>query len=206
MDPVSILGVIGASSTIVARIAATVHSLNEVRRRFHEADITIGLLISELTTVKAAVIQIGDWAKYNFAGGPIQADLGITFQESLEGCSIAMQVLNDEVQDVLGDMSPEDPGFQVRMRYVWNEPIIREHQQRLHTQVGALQLLIQVVQIRTLPGQAAFLREPKNRQILEKVRDDASSLRTRARSSHAGSDIAPSRTVSTVGSTVFSMD
>ena len=147
MDPASILGAVSASGAILAGIAKTVHTLHEVRDSFHGADISIGLLISELSAVKAAVTQIEDWAKYNFPNCPLQADLGPAFQDSLEGCKIAMGVLSQEVESMLEGMSPEETGFRFRAQYVWNESIMREHQQRLHTQVGALQLLIQVVQM-----------------------------------------------------------
>ena len=90
MDPVSILSVISASSTIALRIATIVHSLNKVCERYHDAGVTLGLLISELTAVKAAVIQIEDWAEYNFTDRFVPTDLRTAFRESLEECGFAV--------------------------------------------------------------------------------------------------------------------
>jgi ankyrin repeat protein len=58
----------------------------------------------------------------------------------------------------------------------------------------------------SLPGQAAVLREPKHQMILEKVRDDTSSLRPLVRSTRTRPSSIGSRTNSIVGSTVFPFD
>jgi ankyrin repeat protein len=58
----------------------------------------------------------------------------------------------------------------------------------------------------SLPGQAAVLREPKHKKILEKVRDDTSSLRPLVRSSRTRPSSIGSRPYSVVGSTVFPFD
>lgn len=148
MDPASLLGAISASGAIVGAIAKTLHGLHEVREKFHGADVSVGLLMSELTAVKAAIIQIEDWVRFSSRNKPVPADLGPALEISLEGCKTAMDVLAAEVQNVLDDLSPEGPRFQFRARYVWNESTMKEHQLRLHTQVSALQLLLQAVQMR----------------------------------------------------------
>lgn len=203
MDPVSFLGAVGAGAGIVATILKTIQKLSELRERFQEADTTIGLLITELVTIQAALVRIDGWAKYTFTPtSPIQGDLRSAFEVSLDGCGLAMNILAAEVESLANDRSD----FSTRARTLLNETNMRIHQQRLHAQVGALQLLIQAVQVPSLPGQAALLREPKNRQIIERIRDDTSSLRTIAQSTHVGPESIITRTNSTVGSTVFPFD
>lgn len=205
MDPASILGAVSAAGAIVAAITKTLHNLSEIRGRFQGADTTIGLLISELSTVKAAVTQIEDWARFN-GNGQIQEDVAEAIKVSIEGCKDSMDLLADEVAGLVGDPDRAGAEFLMRAKTVWNDSSMKDHQQRLHTQIGALQLLLQAVTIRSLAGQAALMREPKSRQIFEKVKDDSSSVRAMARSSRAISPTPWSRAQSTIGSTVFPLD
>jgi hypothetical protein len=92
MDPLSLIGGISAAGAIIAAIATTVQNLYDIRGRYDEADLTIRLLIVELNTIKAALIQIQDWAQYSFAGSPTQKELLEGFEVSLEGCKMAMDV------------------------------------------------------------------------------------------------------------------
>lgn len=144
MDPISFLGAVGTGASIIAAILKTVQKLSELRERFQEADTTIGLLITELLTIQAALVRIDGWAKYTFTPtSPIQEDLRSAFEVSLDGCGLAMNILAAEVESLANDRSD----FSTRARTLLNETNMRIHQQRLHAQVGALQLLIQAVQV-----------------------------------------------------------
>ena len=138
MDPLSLIGGISAAGAIITAITKTVQNLYDVRGRYEGADLTIRLLIVELNTVKAALIQIQDWAQYSFAGSPTQKELLEGFQVSLEGCKIAMDVLAEEVARLIS----KNPFIQ-RTQYAWNAVRMKDHQDRLRSQVAALQLLLQ---------------------------------------------------------------
>jgi hypothetical protein len=138
MDPISLIGGISAAGAIIAAIATTVQNLYDIRGRYDEADLTIRLLIVELNTIKAALIQIQDWAQYSFAGSPTQKELLEGFEVSLEGCKMAMDVLAEEVARLVS----KNPFIQ-RTQYAWNAAGMKEHQDRLRSQVAALQLLLQ---------------------------------------------------------------
>ena len=58
IDPLLLIGGISAAGAIITAIATTVQSLYDIRRRYDEADLAIRLLIVELNTIKAALIQI----------------------------------------------------------------------------------------------------------------------------------------------------
>src|ERR1700733_6482184 len=138
MDPLSLIGGISAAGAIIAAIATTVQNLYDIRGRYDEADLTIRLLIVELNTIKAALIQIQDWAQYSFAGSPTQKELLEGFEVSLEGCKVAMDVLAEEVARLVS----KNPFIQ-RTQYAWNATGMKEHQDRLRSQVAELQLLLQ---------------------------------------------------------------
>jgi hypothetical protein len=138
MDPLSLIGGISAAGAIIAAIATTVQNLYDIRGRYDEADLTIRLLIVELNTIKAALIHIQDWAQYSFAGSPTQKELLEGFEVSLEGCKMAMDVLAEEVARLVS----KNPFIQ-RTQYAWNAAGMKEHQDRLRSQVAALHLLLQ---------------------------------------------------------------
>ncbi|KAF2430763.1 hypothetical protein EJ08DRAFT_209128 [Tothia fuscella] len=207
MDPASVIGVLSAAGGIVALIINTAKKLQELRERYKESDVTIRLLMSELLTVRAALTQVDEYAKHNLTPtSPVQEDLRSAFDISIEGCMTALELLADEVDGLLGNDNGE--AFQKRVKQLWKDSMMKIHQQRLHTQVGALQLLLQAIQIQSLSGQAAVLREPKHQKLLEQVRDDTSSLRPvllTIRSRSRPSSLF-TRTESIVGSTVFPFD
>lgn len=149
MDPASVVGLISASGTIVSAITSTVKSLSDLRGRYAGADLRIRFLLVELSTVKAALNQISDWIEYNLVDSPADEELLDGLNVSLDGCKAAMDVLKEEVVGLVGEATPTSnlvTTFTTRTRYAWSESSMKEHQDRLHAQVAALQLLLQAAQ------------------------------------------------------------
>ena len=211
MDPATFIGSLSAAGAIIAAITTTVRNLSQLRDRFQHADVTIGLLIRELSTIKAALVQIEDFAAYSLQG-PLQEELAEAFRVSLQGCKECLDLMADEVAELIDESNALGAGLLMRAKYVWNESTMRDHQQRLHTQISALQLLLQAAQIRSLSGQAALMRDPNSRQVIKQVKDDTFSVRaitlsrTPRQSTRLLSNASVSPPQSTIGSTVFSMD
>lgn len=163
MDPLSAIAGVAQIAQITTQ---TIHGLAILRSKYRTADLTIRSLIGELSTIKSAVIQLDDWARYNQqyswngiangnAGGMGAArtaerivneyDEGLSV--ALEGCRAIMDVLAEEVNALAQSTAGGTVvGFAARTRVVWNEGIMRDHQTRLHAQVLALQLLLQACQ------------------------------------------------------------
>lgn len=152
MDPISIVGVASASVQIAQLIAQTIQGLCTLRGKFKEAHTTIRLLIGELSTIRAAVSQLRDWAQWNANDSPKEEEYMSGLQVALEGCQTAMEVLAEEIKDLAaGATTTSDPetfnlGFMVKAKVVWNEDTMKIHQDRLHAQVQALNLLLQAAQ------------------------------------------------------------
>ncbi len=134
----ALIGGISAAGGIIGAITKTVQNLYDAQVRYEGADLSIRLLITELTTIKASLIEIEDWAKNSLGSHPRQRELLEGFRVSLEGCEVAMRVLAEEVAELVS----KNP-FKRRAQYVWNEDGMRDHQDRLRSQVAALQLLLQ---------------------------------------------------------------
>jgi ankyrin repeat protein len=206
MDPLSIIGGFAATAQIAGGILQMIQNLNDARNRFKGADNTIKLLVAELLSVKAAVGQIEDWAKYNCSETAMPPELVEAFRVSFEGCHLAMEILAGEVT-VLVSRNP----FLVRAGVVWNEATMKEHADRLMRQVSALQLLIKAVHCHNPYQQKDLLEKQTNRSILQQVADDTTTLRASRRHSEfaklgSGPPTIVSNTDSTIGSTIFDMD
>jgi hypothetical protein len=149
MDPISIVGVASASIQIAQFISQATKGLYILRGKLKDANTTIRLLIGELSTIRAAVFQLRDWAKWNAADSPKEDEYMKGLAVALDGCQAVMEVLAEEVKDLVkGITSTSDPAsfnlaFIGRAKVVWREDTMRIHQDRLHAQVQALQLLLQ---------------------------------------------------------------
>lgn len=147
MEPVTIIGTLSAAGTIVAGITSVVHDLTRLKERFKEADNTIGLLLTELNTIKGALSQVEHWIKFGAKNSPVQEELAGCFEISMEGCKTAVSLLSERVAALHAAFISEEHAFLTRAKAVWNESALKDHQQHLRSQVQALQFLIQVVQM-----------------------------------------------------------
>jgi len=148
MDPVTLVGVVASSIQIAQFIGGTIQNLHTLKGKFQEADITIRSLINQLSTVKAAVQQISEWAEFNFDDSPKEKAFTDGLNVALDGCKEAMDVLSAEVDDLMVGIVapavgiPATLGMRARAKAVWNENSMKTHQERLFLQVQALQLLL----------------------------------------------------------------
>jgi hypothetical protein len=203
MDPLTIIGGLASTAQIAGGILQITKNLNDARKRYKAADTTIKLLVTELLSIKAAVGQIEDWARYNSAESAMTPELVEGFKHSFEGCHLAMDTLASEVVS----LTSRNP-FLVKAGVAWNEATMKEHSERLKSQVSVLQLLIRAVHCQSPHQQKDLLDNPTNHSIIQKVVDDTSTLRASRRYSEFGSGppTIVSNTNSTVGSIVFDMD
>jgi hypothetical protein len=149
MDPISIIGVASSAAQIAQFIAQTIQGLCTLRGKFKDADMTIRLLIAQLSTIRAAVSQLRDWAEWNSSDSPKEAEYMKGLEVALEGCQAAMEVLAEEIKELVAESATKgDPGshslsFMTKTRVVWSEDTMKTHQDRLHAQVQAINLLLQ---------------------------------------------------------------
>jgi hypothetical protein len=155
MDPLSLIGGIQATTTVVAGCISTVQKLVELRKKYINADKTIRLLANELRAIQAAVGQIEGWYKFEVqpmlfspeqreraAEEPPPEELVEAFKITFEGCKLAMDTLEEEVDGLMS----KNP-FVMRMGVVWNEATMTDYAERLWNQVRILQLLTDSVKL-----------------------------------------------------------
>lgn len=148
MDPLSWLGAISGVLQITQVISQTAIGLSKLKGKFSNADLTIQCLIAELATIKSAVTHLEDWAQFNARDTTESEEYIEGLSVALDGCRAVMEHLGEEVASLTQTITGQDTviGFRTRARVVWNEDVMRGHQERLHAQVVALQLLLQACQ------------------------------------------------------------
>ncbi|PGH14768.1 hypothetical protein AJ80_05812 [Polytolypa hystricis UAMH7299] len=214
MDPASVFGIVGGAVQIAQIITQTVQGLSTLKGRFENADLTIRLLIGELSTIKSAITQLHELLEYTSDDAPSHPDYRDGLEASLEGCQTIMDVLSEEVEKMtkglVSDSELTRPlGIRARIRVVWNDETMKDHHQRLHSQVLALQLLLQACQCRSTTDQVNLLRKAENQRIIQKVVNDTATLKSLSMTSAANSRRDSSVTSvrgSTIGETVFDFD
>lgn len=148
MDPISAIGLLATAGQLASSVTATIKCLSKLRGQLTDADLRIRLLIGELSAVKSALSQIHDWTHY-LDDEHRQSDVLEGLQISLDGCQLALDALAEEVNQLLSRTASGEiaaAGVKTKAKYVFNETILSEHENRLRAQISALQLLLQAVQ------------------------------------------------------------
>ncbi|RDW83959.1 ankyrin repeat protein [Aspergillus mulundensis] len=208
MDPLSAVGLISGSFPVGHVISETLAGLASLREKYQHADLTIEALEKELGTIKAAITHLEVWTRARLRESP--AEYRSTLEVALDGCRTVMEALSDEVLVLTQSASPNEAGvgFRTRIRVLWREDVMRGHQERLRSQLIALQLLVRACQCQYSAEQVELLRKAESRHIIRKVADDAATLRSSTRCAGSRADTASrlSQHESTAGDTVFEFD
>jgi hypothetical protein len=151
MDPLSALGAISGALQVAQIIGQTIAGLSTLRGKYQNADLTIRSMIGVLTTIKAALIQLHDWAKYNAEVNSSHRAYEESVAVAIDGCSEIMEVLSSKVAELTINVNGHAAdlpvlAFRTRIQVLWNEELMSSLQEQLHSQVRALNLLLQACQ------------------------------------------------------------
>ncbi|KAJ5266111.1 hypothetical protein N7524_007129 [Penicillium chrysogenum] len=189
MDPISATGLASAIVQILGALTSTIHGLYELHGKFSDADFTIHALIQELSCIQTALTSLKEWQRLSSSNVMVSEEFNEQLVTAMGGCQIIMEVLSEDVMTLVhGSRNDGTIGFRLRIRVIWKEDIMKGHQEKLHAQVMALQLLLQVCQCHTSQEQVRLLRQATTRRIMRRVRDDTETLvsaRSQATSSAA---------------------
>ncbi|EED16830.1 ankyrin repeat protein [Talaromyces stipitatus ATCC 10500] len=214
MDPLSALGAISGALQVAQIIGQTIAGLSSLRGKYQHADLTIRSMIGELSTIKSAITQLYDWTKYNVEVNSSHREYEDSLAVAIDSCSAIMEVIRDKVAELTaasatGQANMPTLTFKARIQLLWNEDLMRNLEERLHSQVRALNLLLQACQCRSSTEQLELLRKVESRHIIQKVADDTVTLRSTissVASSQVDSLSINSRRLSSVGDTEFEFD
>ncbi|KAK2865234.1 hypothetical protein FQN49_003783 [Arthroderma sp. PD_2] len=206
MDPISAFGIVTGAMQTVQVIGNTLQGLRALQGKYADADMTIHSLIVQAVTIKSAITQLHEWAAYG-SGRAEHPDYLEGLDIAIDGCKASMECLLAQVSKVTGVLDGRevtDLRVRAKMRAVWDDHLMQDYQQRLQSQVLALNFLLQVCQCRTVTEQVELLRQEANRRLLKKVADDTVTLRSSIR--HQGNPSTRSIAQSTISETVLDVD
>ena len=89
----SILGITRGITTIVK-------NLHDLRSKYQAVSLTVSLLISQLSTLKAALGQISEWITMSLYADFKHEQLVADLNTSMEGCHILILVLDEQIHRV----------------------------------------------------------------------------------------------------------
>jgi len=148
MDPLSILGLVGSLVPMCVKITK---SLNDVKSKYSQSNATISAIICECSVIATALTHIEKLAKQDPRAlasrlDPNTSQLGSSFELALNGCSITLIVLNDEIQKMIGSEKTGFLSWKSKAKYLWNEEGMKDMLTTIRGQQSALHLLVTAIQ------------------------------------------------------------
>ena len=177
MDPVSIVGLVSSVLNIVSVIAKNVNALSTLQANYRNADMSVFLLIGQLSTLKAALGQIAEWIKTEGLASKLEhVQLVQDLQVALNGCQILISILDDRVDQLATKEGSESLKVQGKIAFLWEEQELNVYVTHLNNQVNALNLLLSAIQCRSLSKERTLLLSVESRHVFQQLTDDVSSL------------------------------
>ncbi|KAH7075170.1 hypothetical protein FB567DRAFT_610765 [Paraphoma chrysanthemicola] len=170
MDPVSVLSIASAAGNLAFKCGTIVQTLHCLIERYRQAELTILSVIQGCRTVELAWSRIERWAANNLDGLDDYEELGERLQMSIYAGQLFMAELEKDLASL--KPTPRYSTLRRRTKILWNDALLREHQDRIHRQVCALTLLLEVMQLPSGPDRAEMLsiKEPVFQSVEESVR------------------------------------
>lgn len=140
MDPVSAIGLAGSIVGIIDVATRTISALRALQQRWRVADLTISLLISQLTTLRAALNQIEEWISASL--NPIEHyQLVMDLEASLESCETLLLFIDGQLSH-LDWKDSNGLSIESKMRVALQDKVVKECATHLANQSTALNLLL----------------------------------------------------------------
>lgn len=136
MEALTIVGAVAACAQLVDLATRVTANLGSLKRRWVDGAQSLQLLIAKLSTVRAALAQIKDWADFNASTSPGGAEMVENLRAAMGACQAIIEMLDSEVTLLLNETRVP------RLRQLFSESTMKEYESRLNSQVAALQLLL----------------------------------------------------------------
>ena len=141
MDPATVIGLAGAIANIVDVISRTVTSLRALHHRWKDADMTILNLMSQLTSLRAALNKISEWISSDLVDVPQHYQLVLDLEDSITCCRMLVGAMDDQISKVnWTDRYSMDINSKIRV--VFEGKASEDFQKFIPRQTSALTLLL----------------------------------------------------------------
>ena len=153
-DPFTIISVVSCALSLTLKCVSAAKGLHELAERFKQAELDILSTAQQCDIIRLAWQRIGLWCEH-------WAEPDETLLSRLtQSLDLGDRVLSALEADLAAFQKPEKPNsFRRRSRIVWNQKLFHVYQARVNDQVGALGLLLMVLELPTTGGRDERLRQ-----------------------------------------------
>jgi hypothetical protein len=140
MDPVTIVGLIGAATSLTFTLGRMITGLHDLKGKYNETNTTLDNILAECGILDTAATLIKEWIE----GTPIglKASLG-KLNETLIGFEAVLKPLHQDVSDMLSKAKPSGVLLRrVKLSAIWNETKMKEHLDNVRWRGQAIQLIL----------------------------------------------------------------
>ena len=141
MDPFSIVGAASSIVNLLDIASRCIVSLRELQQRWSGVDWTVGLLVGQLATFRAALEQIHEWIASSLDAAPQHHQLVMDLDAALGSCHLLISVIDNHVSS-LQWRDADELTFASKAKMVWRDQDIQSCVNHLHHQTAALNLLL----------------------------------------------------------------
>ena len=166
-----VIGGVSAILQVISSVTTVAKRLNEIAESYENVALNTTLAASQISTIRAALEALYEWRTSDRISTAPSRQLDKDLGMSLSCCKILIGVIDRKLAD-----SGYTPGLKQKIRYVWLEKILKEHQSTLEGQIRALQLLLTIFQCRTETEKRQKLGNEESRTIIEQMRAETASL------------------------------
>ena len=123
-------------------------TLWEIRSAWKRAPVTVSTLCSQLKLTAASLSQIQSLLLGDSDVLKEKPDLVDTFDTTLTSCMVLTSWLDKIVQSITkGVLDGSNATWKTKFKTLWNEDDIKELLEQLHTQQGAISVLVDLLQM-----------------------------------------------------------
>jgi hypothetical protein len=149
MDPVSVISIVNGCVGLALKCGKVAADLNTLADKYKHAKLSVMALSNECQTFEVALGRIEAWARSPNNEG--QLDVGVLKQldSSIELGTLVISALEEQMMP-FHEMK-QFGGFRRRTNIVWNDGVLREHEDRVRGQLAALTCLLTVINLCVAP-------------------------------------------------------
>ncbi|KAF7503186.1 hypothetical protein GJ744_004219 [Endocarpon pusillum] len=174
MDPVSIIGITASAFTLVDRLGTTLNFILQLSTKFKHADAKITLLIGYLASINAAIFEIAKIVK-TLPEGTQYEKLVDSLNTTLECTKLSLSFLESKIGGLRSN--PQDETSMInKITIILKDAEFNEYINGISHYVNALNLLLNVLQSRSLLEQQGTLNSAEAQSIIEAMEDETSSI------------------------------
>ena len=151
MDGLSAISLAGSIVGIVDVAARSISALRKIQERWKAADLTVSVLIGQLTILKAALDQISKWVSTSLTGSSQHHQLVIDLEAAVQSCRLLLSLLDEYLSKLEWDTSHR-LDFESRVKIVLQDCNMKELANHLSNQSIALNLLLTAINWYADPG------------------------------------------------------